>query len=140
MAFLYALLRGLTSAFRMAASFRLTRAKRRYESAEEQFRKLETDCKAHEVEVGRPVGFGEQLGLLKAYETRERHRSRWMNAQRLLDKRLARERWFKELNGRKLPYSFGLVDMASLFYLIDRFGGGSRLVHTIWEQLAGMIR
>jgi hypothetical protein len=95
---------------RLTASVRQARAKDRYERAQNAFQKIETECKAHEVRVGRVVDFGDQLRLLKAYETSEQARGRWFRAARRLEARKAREAWLKQLNGRKLPYTFGLVD------------------------------
>jgi hypothetical protein len=123
MAFLYGLLRALAAAMRAVAALRHKRAKRSYERSEQAFQSLETECKAHEVRVGRPTDFGAQLRLLKAYEAKERDRARWVRAAHRLEARTGRERWLKDLSGRKLPYSFGLVDMAGVLYLADRLSG-----------------
>lgn len=122
MAFLYGLLRAAAAAMRLVASRSHARAKKRYELTERKFSQVEGDCKAHEVRVGSPAGYNAQLRLLKAYETKERARGKWMRAANRLERRKRRELWLKELSGKKLPYTFGLVDMALVMHALDRFG------------------
>ena len=122
MAFLYGLLRAAAAAMRLVAAFRHTRAKNKYERLEQAFRTHEDDCKAHEVQFGRPVDYAAQLQLLKAFEAKEQARKKWVRAARRLDVRLRRESWLKELSGKKLPYTFGLVDMALVIHTLDKAG------------------
>jgi hypothetical protein len=123
MAFLYGLLRALATGLRMLASGRQAHYKKRYERAENDFQGLEAECKAHEVEIGRPVNFSAQFRLMKAFEAKEKAREQWMRAARRLANFTVREDWLKDLRGRKIPYTLGLFDMASVMYAFDRFGG-----------------
>lgn len=123
MAFLYGLLRAAAAAMRLVASRLHARAKKRYENMERKFSLIEDDCKAYEVRVGSPARYNAQLRLLKAYETKERARTKWMRAANRLERRQRREQWLKELSGKKLPYSFGLVDMALVMHALDRLSG-----------------
>ncbi len=110
MAILFAALRALTNAFRILASLRAGRAERKYETIDKEFRKLERDAKADEVQVGRPVGYAAQLKLLQSFETKERARERWMRAvakQRRWQRRADR---VAASRGTVAPYLLGLVD------------------------------
>jgi hypothetical protein len=122
MAFLYGLLRAAAAAMRLVAAFRHARAKTRYEQFEQAFQAREEDCKAHEVQFGRPVDYGAQLQLLRAFEARERARAKWIRAAGRLDARQRREGWLTDLSGTKLPYTFGLVDMALVLHALDKAG------------------
>ncbi len=139
MAFLYGLLRALATTLRKVAALRHTRAKDRYELAEQTFQNLEADCKAHEVQVGRPTAFGSQLQLLKAYETKEKQRTRWIKSAQKLEARSRQADWLKSLSGRKLPYTFGLVDMATVLYVLDRVGGLEFEPTELWQRLTTLL-
>jgi len=123
MAFLYGLLRVLATGLRWLAGGRHARWQKRYERAETAFQNLETETKAAEVQLGRPMDFAAQLKLLKAYEAKEKARQRWMRSAQRLESVKAKEAWLKELKGRKIPYTLGLVDMATVVYVLDRFSG-----------------
>ena len=127
MVLLYGMLRIVAAAFRQLASWKHARSKRLYERDELAFQEVEGDCKSHEVRVGRPVDYRSQLHLLKAFEVKEAARQRWMAALKTLDAWKRREAWLKEVSGKKLPYSFGLVDMALLMTVVDRLGLPLRL-------------
>ena len=139
MAFLYGLLRALATTLRKVAALRHTRAKDRYEDAEQTFRIIEADCKAYEVQVGRTNAFGSQLKLLKAYEAKETLRARWIRAAQKLEARNRQADWLKSLSGRKLPYTFGLVDMATVLYILDRFGGLEFQPTEFWQELTTLF-
>lgn len=122
MAFLYGLLRAVAAALRLVASARHGRVKARYEAAQRAFDEEENGCKAHEVAVGRPVDYAAQLRLLQAYQAKEKVRAKWIRAANRLEARKRRELWLKELSGKKIPYTFGLVDMAFVLHTMDRLG------------------
>lgn len=124
MAILYGLLRALVSMTCLVASAGHTRARKRYERLDAAFQERENECKAHEVAVGRPADYAAQLRLLKAFEEKERARKSWVRAARVLETRRRRADWLKSLSGRKVPYTFGLVDMALVLHMIDRLGLG----------------
>lgn len=127
MAILYGLLRALAWVMRLVASAGHARAKSRYERLERVFQEKENECKAHEVDVGRPADYASQLRLLKAYEAKEAARTRWVRAARKLEARQQRAEWLANLSGRKLPYAIGLVDMALVVFALEYFGNGLRV-------------
>ncbi len=137
MAILYAMLRALVASMRLLASAAHSRARKHYERLESVFQQHETDCKAHEVDVGRPVDYASQLRLLKAFEAKEQSRKRWVRASTRLDRARQREEWVESLRGRKIPYTFGLIDMALVLNAIDRLGYGltvEDLVAMVWTM------
>jgi hypothetical protein len=127
MVLLYGMLRIVAAALRQLASWKHARIKRLYERSELAFAEVETDCKGHEVRMGRPVDYRSQLRLLKAFEAKEAARMRWLAALKTFDAWKRRETWLKDVSGKKLPYSFGLVDMALLMTVVDRRGLPLRL-------------
>ena len=58
---------------------------------------------------------------------REAAKSRWVSAERKLNKRQRWEARIQNLKGRKIPYSFGLLDMALVIKLIDAAREAGRL-------------
>lgn len=119
MALIYGLMRSLAVALYKYAAWRHNRAKLQFEKLDDDFRKLETECKAEEVSVGRPVDFGSQIKLLKQYEKREVARQHWIQSSRKMQKRARLTATVRSFSGRKLPYTFGLIDMALLMRLIQ---------------------
>ena len=69
--------------------------------------------------MGRPAGYASQLRLMKQFEAVESARTRWISAERKLSKQQRWESRIKSLQGRKIPYSFGLLDMALVLKLTD---------------------
>ena len=104
---------------RKLASWKHNRLKARYEKTNEAFRKLERECKNDEVAVGRPAAYSAQLKLMKLYEALESAKKRWRVAKTKLNKRQKLEGKLKALRGRKIPYSFGLLDMAIVMKVVD---------------------
>ena len=122
MAVIYALIRGIAVFLRKRADASHARAKRIYEEAETAFRDLENQCKADEVSVGRPVSYPAQIELLKSYEANELTRRKWIKARQ---KMVRRQKWTQRIesfSGRKIPYTFGLIDMALVMRTLDFFG------------------
>lgn len=119
MALIYAMLTSWIVVLRKLASWKHNRLKARYELANNSFDKLERNCKNDEVAVGRPAAYKAQLKLMKLYETLESAKQRWLASRKKLDKRKKLEEKLKALRGRKIPYSFGLLDMAILMKAID---------------------
>lgn len=119
MALIYGLMRSLAVALYKYAAWRHNRAKTQFEKLDSDFRTLETDCKAEEVSVGRPVDFASQIQLLKQYEKREAARQNWMHSVKRLQKRTKLQRKIKSFSGRKIPYTFGLIDMALVMRLVE---------------------
>lgn len=119
---LYGLARGLASTLRFWASYRHDRAKRRYEQLKQRFDRAERDCKAGEVSVGRPMDYAAQLQLLKLFEAVEAARLLWVRRANTLNARTRIGERIAAFQGRKLPYSLGLIDMALVMRVLDYFG------------------
>ena len=122
MMLLYALLRGISALIRRVAQWHHARTQSAYETAERTFRDLEAVCKADEVMLGRPLDYARQLKLLKAYEQRELARDRWVEATRRLNRRKSVEGRVRSFSEMRLPYSFGLLDMAFIMRVLDQLG------------------
>jgi hypothetical protein len=135
MVFLYGMLRSLISALRQMAAWKHARSQRIYERLQKAFSEAERDCKAHEVRVGRPVDYKSQLRLLKSYEASEAARGKWMRAAQKLGAWKAREAKVRAFSGKKLPYSFGLVDMALLLNVLDYLGTPFRVDFAMLAEL-----
>ncbi len=119
MALIFAMLTGWIVVLRKFASWKHNRLKSRYEATDKAFRLLERDCKNDEVAVGRPAAYSAQLKLMKLFEKLESAKQRWMTSKKKLDKRVAQGKKLKRLKGRKIPYSFGLLDMAIVMKMVD---------------------
>ncbi len=119
MALLYGLICSWIVVLRKFAARKHNRLKKNYENASASFKSTEQDCKNDEVAMGRPAGYASQLRLMKQYETVESARTRWISAERKLNKRQRWESRIKSLQGRKIPYSFGLLDMALVLKVTD---------------------
>jgi len=119
MALIFAMLTGWIVVLRKLASWKHNRLKTRYEATNESFRQLERDCKNDEVAVGRPAAYSAQLKLMKLYEKLESAKQRWLASKKKLDKRVAFAKKLKRIKGRKIPYSFGLLDMAIVMKVVD---------------------
>lgn len=119
MALIYAMLCSWIVVLRKLASWKHNRLKNRYESAEKAFRKAERDCKNDEVAVGRPAAYKAQFKLMKLFEALESAKQRWLAAKKKFDSRTKLLAKLKAMRGRKVPYSFGLLDMAVVMKVID---------------------
>ena len=119
MALIYAMLCSWIVVLRKLASWKHNRLKARYEKTNEAFRTLERECKNDEVAVGRPAAYSAQLKLMKLYEALESAKKRWRISKTKLNKRQKLEEKLKALRGRKIPYSFGLLDMAIVMKVVD---------------------
>jgi len=118
-ALVYTMLCSWIVILRKLASRKHNRLKARYEQADKAFRKLERECKNDEVAVGRPAEYAAQLKLMKLYEALESAKKRWRLSKTKLNKRQNLEDKLKALRGRKIPYSFGLLDMAIVMKVVD---------------------
>ena len=112
MALLYGLMRAIAFALLIKANWKHRRAKFRLEKADKAFREIENSCKAEEVASGRPANFASQFKLMKLFEVRDSTNERWKLAANRLNKREKFSAWLKSWNGKKVPYAFGLIDMA----------------------------
>ena len=122
MMLLYGLVRCIASALRYKAQRAHDRAKALYETVKTAFTSIETECKAEEVALGRPVDYTSQLRLMKAFEKSEDSRQRWV---RSADKLAKREKLAERVNGfqnARLPYTFGLIDMTVVLRAFEYFG------------------
>ena len=119
MALIFAMFNSWIVVLRKLASWKHNRLKSKYELVDESFRLLERECKNDEVAVGRPAAYSMQLKLMKLYEALEAAKNRWLASKKKLDKRVSFERKLKKLKGRKVPYSFGLLDMAIVMKVVD---------------------
>ncbi len=122
--FFYSLIRGSVATLRMLASGRHASAQRRYEQLQGDFEQAELDCKAAEVSMGRPMDYAAQLRLLKLFEAAEAARLVWVRRANQLNSRKLWEQRIVAFRGRKLPYSFGLIDMALIMQVVDHLGVG----------------
>ena len=127
MALLYGMFCSWIVVLRKLAARKHNRLKKNYETAEKAFRRVERDCKNDEVVVGRPSAYSAQLKLMKLYEAVDQSKTRWVAAKRKLSKRELTEAKIKSLRGRKIPYSFGLLDMAVVLKAVDAFREAGRL-------------
>ena len=119
MALLYGMFCSSIVVLRKLATRKHNRLKNKYETAETAFRRVERDCKNDEVAVGRPAAYAAQLKLMKLYEKIDQTKTRWIAAKRKLAKRERAEVKIKSLKGRKIPYTFGLLDMAVVVKAVD---------------------
>jgi hypothetical protein len=127
MALLYGMFCSWIVVLRKLAARKHNRLKKNYETAEKAFRRVERDCKNDEVAVGRPNAYSAQLKLMKLYEAVDQTKSHWIAAKRKLSKRERTEAKIKRLKGRKIPYTFGLLDMAVVLKAVDTFREAGRL-------------
>ncbi len=118
-ALLYGLVTSWIVFLRKLAACKHNRVKNVYETANDAFIKVEQECKLHEVAFGGPADYHAQMRLLRLFDEKEKARTAWLRAHRKLADRKRMERRLRKFNGRKLPYTFGLIDMAFLFKLID---------------------
>ena len=135
MMLIYGVLRGFASMLRMLAHRRHGRIKSVYEASEAQFASIENDCKAEEVAIGRPLDYPRQLRLLKAYEVKEASRQKWVVAAGKLARRRNLEAKIRSFSGLKLPYSFGLVDMALIVRMAEEVTHFVRPEWVDWSNL-----
>lgn len=126
MMLIYGALRGIASMLRVLAERRHNKTKAAYESAEETFSSIENNCKAEEVAIGRPLDYPGQLRLLKAFESKEIARKQWVKTAEKLNRRKMVEDKIRAFSGLKLPYTFGLVDMALVLRFVEELGLGIR--------------
>ena len=119
MALLYGLLCSWAVVLRNFAARKHSRLKKIYDQADSAFRETEQECKNHEVAVGRPADYHSQMKLLRQFDDKEQARTRWIAAQRVLQRRSRRSRKLRKLKGKRLPYTFGLLDMALVLKLLD---------------------
>ena len=135
MALLYGMICSWVVVLRKLASWKHNRLKKNYENADKSFRAVERECKNEEVAVGRPAAYSAQLKLMKLYEVLEQAKTRWIASKRKLDKREQLESRVKSMRGRKIPYSFGLLDMAIVIKVIDLVREAGRLDFTSVAEL-----
>lgn len=119
MALLYGMFCSWIVVLRRLAARKHNRLKKRYEAADKAFRNVERDCKNDEVAVGRPAAYKSQLKLMKLYEALDAAKAAWIKSKKKLAKREKTEERIKSLQGRKIPYTFGLLDMAIVVKGID---------------------
>ena len=119
MALIYGLVCALMIVLHKLAAWRHNRIKSAYELSNTQFNEHESRCKTDEVTFGRPTDYHQQIELLRLFDAKERLRKRWIKSQKKVDSRKRRIDWLKKLSGQKLPYTFGLIDMALMLKLID---------------------
>jgi hypothetical protein len=119
MALIYAFMCGLMRVLHKLAAWRHNRLKLAYEQSSTEFDQQEGRYKAKTSKVGRQMEYRQQIELLKLYEEKERRRQSWMRSHKTLLTRQRRLNWLRDLRGRKLPYTFGLVDMALVLKSIE---------------------
>ena len=140
MALIYGLVCTLMIVLHKLAAWRHNRIKSAYELANSQFNDHESRCKTDEVTVGRPTDYHKQIELLKLFENKELARKRWIKSQKRVDARQRRADWLRKLSGRKLPYTFGLIDMALMLKVVDHAPYVSELLShlgAMWSYIVG---
>lgn len=136
---LYGLLRGISAMLRRFVEWKHNRAQKAYECAETLFGKLEASCKADEVTLGRPLDYAAQLKLLKAYERREIAKVRWVKAADRMNRSKHVEGRVRKFSEMRLPYTFGLIDMAFIMRVLDHFGVLPNLEQPVLESLYALF-
>ncbi|MFK7821341.1 MAG: hypothetical protein AB8G99_21680 [Planctomycetaceae bacterium] len=135
MMLLYGLVRGLVSVLRWKARRAQVRAKALYEQLKSAFESIETDCKAEEVSLGRPVDYTSQLRLLKAFEKSETARQQWLRTEKRVENRKKLTERVNGFQNARLPYTFGLIDMTVVMRAIEYLGmpqlGPEQIVETV---------
>lgn len=139
MMLLYGILRGISAFIRRLAEWKHARMQKAYETAEVSFRELECSCKADEVALGRPLDYAQQLRLLKAYERREIARDKWVCAAERMASRKTVEGKVRSFSSMRLPYTFGLLDMAFIMRMLDHLGLLPRIEQPLLETLYSML-
>lgn len=122
MAIIYGFIRGVTYVLRKLAELRHKRVQRVYEQYAEVFNRLDGERKLEEVGTGRPVDYALQFKLLKSYEATQKARQKWLAAAEKLNRRLRLEAKVRQFSGLRLPYTFGLIDMALVMRALDELG------------------
>lgn len=139
MALLYGMFRSWIVVLRKLASRKHNRLEKIYENAEAAFRRVERDCKNDEVAVGRPAAYSAQLKLMKRYEAVDQSKARWIAAKRSLAQRERAEAKIDRLAGRKIPYTFGLLDMALVIKGMDLVREAGRFDFGYLSELANSL-
>lgn len=132
---LFGVLRSISALLRRVVEWKHNRAQHAYEVTETAFRDLEASCKAEEVALGRPLDYAQQLRLLKAYERREAARDRWVAAADRMNRGKSVDGRVRSFSEMRLPYTFGLIDMACIMRVLDHFGIMPRLEQPLLESL-----
>ncbi|MEZ6058945.1 MAG: hypothetical protein R3C19_01135 [Planctomycetaceae bacterium] len=139
MMLLYGLMSGVSAMLRRLAEWKHARAQSAYEHAADAFGELETSCKAQEVALGRPVDYAAQLRLLKAYELRESQKQRWLKAAARVNRNKQVDGKLRSFREVRLPYTFGLIDMACVLRVLDHFGVMPQIEQPVLEALYAML-
>ena len=139
MALLYGLLRSFAAALRLLASLKHKRAQAKYDKLNTSFRELEAECKSEEVSVGRPMDYIAQINLLKSFEVCEQARKTWISSVNRLRNREKFERAIGKFSGRKLPYTFGLLDMALVIKVVDMVSSGAIDFQSILDSVSSIV-
>lgn len=138
MALIYGFIRGVAFTLRKLAEWKHARVQRVYEQLEESFSQLDGDRKLEEAGTGQPVSYALQFKLLKNFEAKEQARQKWVAAANRLTNRQNIEGKIQRFSGLKLPYTFGLVDMALVLKLLDEAGTFGLPVLVTWAKSAVM--
>lgn len=117
------------------SAWRTARAKTKLENETERFKKVESQCKADEVETGRSSDVASQLRLIKQFEKREVANEHWKRRAIVSAKYRRIANWLSNFSGRKLPYATGLLDMAIGLKMLEAFLGSP----VTWELLVQQI-
>ena len=139
MVFFYWMLRFCASILRMFAARNHKRAQAAYDQLDTSFRDVESECKSEEVAVGRPLDYIAQIKLLKGYEELEDARKTWVKSANRLKTREKFAKNLREFSGRKVPYLFGLVDMALAFKAFDMVQSGQINLQRIADSIGSIF-
>jgi hypothetical protein len=142
MILLYTLLLALLAAVEFLVSRRVRRLERKYTRASAEANKLLHEPLYRQGNSGRSdpyVAARRQYQLGQLAEVRDRLEARhfaWQSRANRLRRILAGVRSWK---GRKLPYTFGVVDVSLLMYAFDRYGLNEYVSLEALQQLAGTL-
>ena len=139
MMLLFGVLRSISALLRRVVEWKHNRAQNAYEVTETTFRDLESSCKAEEVALGRPLDYAQQLRLLKAYEKREVARDRWVAAAERMNRGKSVDGKVRSFSEMRLPYTFGLIDMACILRALDHLGIMPRIEQPVLESLYSIL-
>ena len=119
MALIYGMFCGWVMVLRKLNTWKRNRRKTIYEAAILAFQNCEQECKNQEVVLGRPSDYHSQFRLMQLFFESENARQRWLQSEKQLTRHKHQVRKMRKLAGKKLPYTFGLLDMAFAFKLLD---------------------
>lgn len=119
MALIYGLIHAFSAMVLKWAKWKNARAMKRLEAIDVQYRKQELQCKGKEVSTGRPATMLAQMKLMRLIEQRDDADNKFKSTATQLNRRQRFHKSVVDFQGKKLPYSLGLIDMALVMKLAE---------------------